>query len=105
MAYTPKSILVTAVRYQINHKLRHGQSIVDFDAADNCRLYVMKMKPMSFQDDVPSNPIDKFKDRYVLVFDLTSMQGASENGHYSKLVVEPLRLGRNFEHVTEHVFL
>ena len=52
--------------------LRGGQPIVDFDAADNCLLYVT-MKAMNFQDDIPSIPIDNFKDHYVLVFDLTSM--------------------------------
>ena len=30
--------------------LRGGQPIVDFDAADNCRLYVTTMKAMNFQD-------------------------------------------------------
>ena len=54
--------------------LRGGQPIVDFDAADNCRLYVTTMKAMNFQDDIPSIPIDIFKDHYVLVFDLTSIQ-------------------------------
>ena len=33
--------------------LRGGQPIVDFDAADNCRLYVTTMKAMNFQDDIP----------------------------------------------------
>ena len=42
--------------------LRGGQPIVDFDAADNCRLYVTTMKAMNFQDDIPSIPIDNFKD-------------------------------------------
>ena len=49
--------------------LRGGQPIVDFDAADKCRLYVTTMKPMNFHDDIPSIPIDHFKDLYVLVFD------------------------------------
>ena len=57
--------------------LREGQPIVDFDAADNCRLYVTTMKAMNFQDDISSIPIDNFKDHYVLVFDLTSMQDAT----------------------------
>ena len=61
--------------------LRGGQSILDFDAADNCRLYVTTMKGMNFQDDIPSNPNDKFKDHNVIVFDLTSMQDATENCH------------------------
>ena len=47
---------------------------------------------MNFQDDMPSIPIDDFKDHYVLVFDLTSMQDATENCHYPELVREPLRL-------------
>ena len=29
------------------------QLIVDFDTADNCRLYVTTMKAMNFQDDIP----------------------------------------------------
>ena len=61
--------------------LRGGQPIVDFDAADNCRLYVTTMKAKNFQDDIPSSPIDNFKDHFVLVFDLTSMQDATENFH------------------------
>ena len=69
-----------------------GQPIVDFDTADNCRLYVTTMKAMNFQDDIPSMPIDDFKDHYALVFDLTSMQDATENCHYPELVGEPLRL-------------
>ena len=66
--------------------LRGGQPIVDFDTTDNCRLYVTTMKAMNFQDDIPSIPIDDFKDQYVLVFDLTSMQDATENCHYPELV-------------------
>ena len=34
---------------------------------------------MIFQDDKPSIPIDAFKDHYVLMFNLTSMQDATEN--------------------------
>ena len=89
--------------------LRGGQPIVDFDAADNCRLYVTTMKAMNFQDDIPSIPIDNFKNHYVLVFDLTSMQDATENCHYPELVGEPLRLELNFtfplEHVTDFIVL
>ena len=89
--------------------LRGCQSIVDFDAGGNCRLYVTTIKAMTFQDDIPSIPIDNFKDRYVLVFDLTSMQDATENCHYPELVGEPLRLELKFtfalEHVTELIVL
>ena len=67
------------------------------------------MKAMNFQDDIPSNPNDNFEDHYVLMFDLTSMQDATENGHYPELVEEPLRLELNFifplEHVTELILV
>ena len=88
---------------------RVGQPIVDFDTADNCRLYVTTMKAMNFQDDIPSIAIDDFKDHYVLVFDLTSMHDATENCHYSEFFGEPLRLELNFinplENVTELIVL
>ena len=73
-------------------KLTGVQPIVDFDAADKCYLYVTTMKAMNFQDDIPSIPIDNFKDHYVLVFDLTSMQDATEKCHHLEQVGEPLRL-------------
>ena len=89
--------------------LRVRQPTIDFDAADNCRLYVTTMKAMNFQDDIPSIPIDNFKDHYELVFDLTSMQDATEICHYPEPVGAPLRLGLNFtfplEHVTELIVL
>ena len=72
--------------------LRERQPIVEFDTADNCRLYVTTMKAMNFQDDIPSIPIDDFEDHYVLVFDLTSMQEATETCHCPEFVGEPLRL-------------
>ena len=88
---------------------RGGHSIVDFDAADNCRLYITTMKAMNFQEDIPPIPIDKFKDHYVLVFDLTSMKDATEYCHYPELAGELLRLELNFtfplEHVTELIVL
>ena len=63
------------------------------------------MKAMNFQDDIPSIPIDNFQDHYVLVFDLTSMQDATENCHYPELLGEPLRLELKIifplDHVTE----
>ena len=89
--------------------LRGGQPIVDFDSADNCRLYVTTMKAMNFQDDSPSIPIDDFKDHYVLIFDWTSMQDATKNCHYPELVGEPLGLELIFtqplENVTELILL
>ena len=89
--------------------LRGGQPIVDFDAADNFRLHVTTMKAINFQDDIPSIPIDTFKDHYALVFGLTAMQDATENCHYPELVGGPLRLELNFtfhlEHVTELIVI
>ena len=61
------------------------------------------MKAMNFQDDIPSIPIDEFKDHYVLVFDLISIQDATENYHYPDLVGEPLRLELNFTNPLENV--
>ena len=83
--------------------LRGGQPIVDFDTADNCRLYVTTTKAMNFQDYIPSIPNDDFKDHYVLVFDLTSMQDATENCHYPELAGEPLRLELNFRNALENI--
>ena len=61
---------------------------------------------MNFQNDTPSIPINKFRDHYVLVFDLTSMQDATEKFHYPEVVGDPLALELNFtfppEEVTEH---
>ena len=89
--------------------LRGGQPIVDFDAVESCRLYFTTKKAMNFQDEIPSIPIDNFKENYVLVFDLTSMQDVTENCHYPELVGEPLRLELNLtfplEHVTELIVL
>ena len=67
------------------------------------------MKAMKFQDGIPSIPIDDFKDHYVLVFDLTSMQDATQNCHHPELLAEPLRLEQNvtqpLECVTELIVL
>ena len=53
--------------------LKGGQPIINFDAADNCFVYVISMKAMKFQDEIPSIQVENFKDHYVLVFHLTSM--------------------------------
>ena len=64
---------------------------------------------MNFQDDIPSFPIDNFKNHYVLVFNLTPKQDATENCFYPELVGEPLRLQLNFtfplKQVTELIVL
>ena len=91
----------------ISDKLEYSedvsQSSEDFDAADSFRLYVTTMKAMNFQEVIPSISIDNFKDHYVLVFDLTSMEDATENCHYPALVGKPLRLELNFTFPLEHV--
>ena len=86
-----------------NRTLRWRQPIVQHDTTDNCRLYVKTTKAMNFQDDIPSIPVDNFKDHYVLVFDLTSMQGATEHCHYPELTGEPLRLELYFSSPLEIV--
>ena len=58
---------------------------------------------MNVQDDIPSIPIDDFKDHYVLVFDLLSMQDAKEKCHYLELVGDPLRLEIIFTQPIENV--
>ena len=92
-----------------SRKLKDGQKILDFDVAGNCRLYATTMKELNFQDDIPSTPIDNFEDHYVLVFDLTSIEDATENCHYPELVGESLTLDLNctfpLEHVTELIVL
>ena len=50
----------------------------------------------------PQSP-DDFKDHYVLLFDLTSIQDGTENFHYPEIVGEPLRLELNFTHLLENV--
>ena len=79
--YTEKPFLYQQFDLRQIKKLIGGQPTLDFDAADNCRLYITTMKATNFQDDVTSISIDSFKDHYVLVFDLTSMQDANEKCH------------------------
>ena len=67
------------------------------------------MEGMNFQDDIPSIPVDNFKAHYVLVFEMASMQDATEHCHYPELFGEPLRLELYFssplEKVTEVIVL
>ena len=61
------------------------------------------MKAMNFQDHIPSIPIVIFKDHYVLVLALTSMQDGTENLLYPDLVDEPLMLELTFTSPLDHV--
>ena len=63
---------------------------------------VTTIKALNYPDDILSILFDSFKDHYVLVFDLTSMQDAARNCHYPELVGEPLRLALNFTFPLEH---
>ena len=66
-------------------------------------MYITTVKALNFQDDIPSIPVDNFNDPYVLVFDLTSMQDATEHCHYTKLIGEPLRLELYFSSPLENI--
>ena len=61
------------------------------------------MKAMNFRVDDLSIPMSLFKDHYVLVFDLTSMEAATKNCHYPETVKDSLRLRLNFTFPLEHV--
>ena len=108
-SYTEKPFWYQQLELRRTRTLRGDQPIVDFDAADNRRPNVTTMKAMNFQDVITSLPVDNFKDNYVLVFDLTPKQDATESCHYPKLVGEPMRLELNFtfhlELVTELIVL
>ena len=101
--YTEKPFWYLQFDLRRNRILRGGHAIVDIDVANNCRLYVTTMKATIFQDDISSFRIDNFKDHYVIVFDLTSMQDATEKCHYPELITEPLRLELSFAFPLEPV--
>ena len=61
------------------------------------------MKAVKFQDDIPSIPVDNFKDHYALVFDLTSMQVVTDHCHYTELIGEPPRLELYFSSPLQNV--
>ena len=67
------------------------------------------MKAMNFQVDIPSIPVDNFKDNYVLVFDFISIQDATEHCHYPEVNGESLQLELYFslplEIITEVIVL
>ena len=46
----------------------------------------MKMKTNNYQNDIPTIIVDNLTGRYLLVFDLTSLQGATETCQYPELV-------------------
>ena len=60
------------------------------------------MTAKNFPDDIPSNPIEYFKDDYVLAFDLISQQVVTKKCHYPEKVGRPLSLGLSFAYPLEH---
>ena len=58
---------------------------------------------MNFLDEIISILVDKYKNHYVLAFDGTSMQDATEHCHYPELSGEPLRLELYFNSPLENV--
>ena len=50
------------------------------------------MKAMNFNEEIPVLLNNRIQNRYVLVFDLTSLQDAGENIHYPELSGESIRL-------------
>ena len=89
--------------FRQNKIIRGGQLKVDFDFADICRLYVKTITAMIFQDDIPSMLIDNLKDYYVLLFDLTSLQDATENCVHPEQVGELPGLVLNFSYPLKNV--
>ena len=67
------------------------------------------MKAVQFNEDFPALPMEGFQNHFILVFDLTSLQGAAEQLHYPELSGESLRLKIFFqvplEQVTETIVL
>ena len=67
------------------------------------------MKAMQFNEDFPALPMEDFQTRYILVFDLTSLQDAAEQLQYAELRGESLRLEKFFQfplkQVTEVIVL
>ena len=83
--------------------LRCGQPFVDLNGIDNCGLCVTTMKSNIFQDDIPSISNEDFKDQFLLVFELTSIEDATGNCKYPELVREPLTLELNLTFLLEHL--
>ena len=51
------------------------------------------MSSKNFQDGILPRPFGNYKNHYVLVFDLTSMETATDIFHYHELVVQPTKSG------------
>ena len=105
-----KTVLVSTYRSETKEKFqRRSTKCRLWCVADNGRLRVTTMKPINFQNNIASILIDNCKDHYVLLFDFSSPQDATENCHNPELVRPSLKLELNFtfppQHVTEFVVL
>ena len=58
---------------------------------------------MNFRDDIPSTPIEKFKDTFVIVFHLSTIQDAVEKWPHPELDGELLKLGLCLNYPPQHV--
>ena len=56
-----------------------------------------------FNKDFPALLMEDFRNHYILVFDLTSLQDAAEQLHYPELSGESLRLEMFFQFPLEQV--
>ena len=83
--------------------IRSGRAIISLDTTSPCRPYVTTMKAMQFNEDFPALPMEDFRNHYILVFDLTSLQESAEHLHYPELSGESLRLEMFFQFPLEQV--
>ena len=83
--------------------IRGGRAYISLDSTSPCRPYVTTMKAMQFNEGFPALPMEDFQNHYILVFDLTSLQDASEHLHYPELSGESLRLEMFFQFPLEQV--
>ena len=58
---------------------------------------------MKFNGETPALPNHLFRNHYILVFDLTSLQDAGENIHYPEFIGESIRLEMFFDHPLRNV--
>ena len=61
------------------------------------------MKALNFEDDIRPLASSFFDNHYVIVFDKTSMQNATEFCHHHELFRGPLRLEIKFIFLVEHL--
>ena len=78
--------ILSGIKNLISDKVEYSEvgkqlSILMLQVIANVYVYITTMKAMNFEDVIPSIPIDKFKNHYGLVLDLTPIQDATEFCH------------------------